>query len=216
MKVSASLTCCDLSHLSLELHRLEKAGIDAYHYDVSDGQFSPYFNLGDELFPYVKKESKLPIMIHLAVENSLPYVIRFLKLKADIIAIHYESKDFIESFEMIKESNAKVYVAFKSDTIFEKEHLQWILQSDGILKLLVNPGKAGQKMQEKALEDIRAIRNCLTYYHKELPIEADGNINPSTITKVMASGADRVTGGSSGLFVNHEYAKNIEILRGGK
>ena len=69
-----------------------------------------------------------------------------------------------------------------------------------MLKLTVNPCFSGQKLQPQAVEHIRRMRQMADRAGLSVRIEADGNINSSTIRTVTEAGADILTGGSSGLF----------------
>ena len=46
-ELSASMMCANYANLEREIELLEEGGIDSYHIDIMDGQFVPYFCMGN-------------------------------------------------------------------------------------------------------------------------------------------------------------------------
>lgn len=65
--VSASVSCMDLGNLADSIKKVEDSDVAFFHYDVVDGRFNKCYILGDILCDYLKKNSRLPIEVHLAV-----------------------------------------------------------------------------------------------------------------------------------------------------
>lgn len=62
-------------------------------------------------------------------------------------------------------------------------------------------------MQEGALGHIRQMRAMLNSAGLKTKIQADGNINQDTIPRAVEAGADILTGGTSGLFLDGKTVK---------
>ena len=53
---------------------MEEAGVDGLHFDVMDGQFVPNISIGIPILDAVRQQSKLPIDVHLMIENPEQYI----------------------------------------------------------------------------------------------------------------------------------------------
>jgi len=69
VRLSASLLAADLGRLEEEIKRLEAALVDSIHLDVMDGHFVPYFAMGAEMVQAVRKLTRLPIEVHLMIQQ---------------------------------------------------------------------------------------------------------------------------------------------------
>lgn len=201
IKLSASLACADLLNLERCLNEIQNAPIDFIHYDVVDGEFNDCFVFGDLILEKIKPSIHLPIEVHLACNDVEKYIEPFVRAGADFIAIHYELDiDKFAAFNKIRKLGAKPILAFKADTDVPSDFMTYAKEVDWILKLMVNPGYAGQQIQLNAIDHIRQMRRILNENKLTTGIQADGNINVSTIPLVVEAGANILTGGTSGLF----------------
>jgi len=202
LKISASVSCMDLLNLQRDLTEIETCEIDFLHYDVVDGLFNPCFGLGDALLPFIKEGSSKPIEVHLAVNDIDRYLEPMIKAGADYIAVHYESMPHpLETFNKIKTLGAKPILAYRAETAPGDDFVSLAQEVEWVLKLMVNPGFSGQTMQKQALDHLKQMRFMIDQYDLSTRLQADGNINLNTIALVVHAGADIVTGGSSGLFI---------------
>lgn len=207
--VSASVSCMDLCDLQSAVREVEKSDVSFYHFDVVDGRFNQCFILGETTLQNMKRITGIPIEAHLAVYHPERFIEAFARAGADYIAVHYEAMDDpLERFAQIRKAGAKPVLAYRADTAPGKDFPRLAAQAEWVLKLTVNPGFSGQKIQLPAIEHIRQMRQMATKAGLSVRIEADGNINSSTIKTVTEAGADILTGGSSGLF-----CKNRSISR---
>jgi len=93
-----------------------------------------------------------------------------------------------------------------------KDILPYVPLSDFVLVMTVNPGFGGQKMIEACLEKISAIRAFVDERNLKIPIEVDGGINPETVGRARAAGAEIVVAGNA-IFAQKDYAAAIKALR---
>lgn len=202
LRISASVSCMDLLHLEKDLCDVEKSDIAFLHYDVVDGVFNHCFGLGDFLLPFIKKGSTKPIEVHLAVNDIDLYLEPMIKAGADYIAVHYESmSNPLATFARIRALGAKPILAYRAETAPQSDFVSYAKEVEWILKLMVNPGFSGQTMVEPALDHIKTMRALIKQNGLSTGIQADGNINTQSISRIVEAGADIVTGGSSGLFL---------------
>ena len=74
-------------------------------------------------------------------------------------------------------------------------------QAEYIIKLTVDPGFSGQKIQPAAFEKMLAMRQMMDAHGIGTQIAADGNVNVNTIPTLVKNGAGMLIGGTSGLFL---------------
>ncbi len=89
--ISPSILSADFANLERDVKRAEKAGADWLHVDVMDGHFVPNITIGVPVVASLKKVTKLPLDVHLMIENPENYVEPFARAGADIITFHYEA-----------------------------------------------------------------------------------------------------------------------------
>ncbi|MBE6082018.1 MAG: ribulose-phosphate 3-epimerase [Tissierellaceae bacterium] len=219
INISASVSCMDLCHLKKDMEEVEKSGVSFYHFDVVDGKFNRCFILGEPTLKCMSKETYLPIEVHLAVYEPEKFIENYAKNGADYIAVHYEAvKNFNKIFDMIRRYGAEPILAYKSTTPPGEDFISLAKEVPWILKLTVNPGFSGQKMQTTAVKHIRQMRKILNDADLKTRIQADGNVNVNTIPTIVKAGADILTGGTSGLFLENYtvkecYSKMIEAAK---
>lgn len=198
---SASVSCMDIGNLAAAIKEVECSAAAFFHYDVVDGKFNKCYILGDTVYRYIKKNSKLPVELHLAVEDPERYINIFSGYGVDYIAVHYEVMDNPKRvFQMIRSTGAVPVLAYRAETPPDGDFLTLANQCAWVLKLTVNPGFSGQQIQAKAIEHIRLMAEILRNNHSPVRIQADGNVNCRTIKTLYEAGAAIFTGGTSGLF----------------
>lgn len=214
LAVSASVSCMDFGCLKKSIQSVESSDIAFFHYDVVDGKFNKCYILGDIFCEYLKQHSNLPIEVHLAVYDIDNYIDIFASKKVDYIAVHYEAmKNPKETFAKIRSLGAKPVLAYRAETAPQQDLVELAPLCAWILKLTVNPGFAGQKINLKAIEHIKMMKTMLEKHHLQTRIQADGNVNSNTIKMLFEAGATIFTGGTSGLFIpNKTIQENLNDL----
>jgi len=211
-KLSASILSADFGCLAEQIHLAEQAGVDWIHVDVMDGHFVPNITIGPAVTEAIRKVTKLPLDVHLMIENPERYLKDFVDAGADWLGIHVEATVHLERLiQNIKELGAKATVTLNPATPLDP--LEYILSEvDMVLLMTVNPGFSGQKFIPGVLPKIRRLRQIIDAQKLPVLIEVDGGVSPETVGNITAAGADVLVSGS-GIFGGGDIAANVRRLR---
>jgi len=214
IKISPSILSADFSKLGSEIQNLEKAKADLIHIDVMDGHFVPNITIGPEVINKLRKYTSLPFDVHLMISPVHNFIKNFADAGADIITIHPEATNDLESsIKKIKSYNKKVGISLNPETSLDK--LNNVLDKiDLVLIMSVNPGFGGQKFIENTLNKIKKLRLKIDQLKHKVEIEVDGGINFENSKSIIKAGADILVSGTT-IFKSNEgnIKKNIEILK---
>ena len=214
IQISPSILSADFSQLGNEIKRLEEGGADLIHVDVMDGHFVPNLTIGPPVIKSLKKKCSLKFDVHLMISPVHKYIEIFSNAGADIITIHPEAtEDLNSSILKIKEFNKKVGVSLNPETKVDviKEYLDKI---DLILIMSVNPGFGGQKFMPEVLVKIKELKEIQKNKDLNFDIEIDGGINFDNSKEAIKAGANILVSGTTIFKSNNgDIKKNIELLK---
>ena len=214
IQISPSILSADFSQLSNEIKRLEDGGADMIHVDVMDGHFVPNLTIGPPVIKSLKKHSSILFDVHLMISPVHKYIKAYADAGADIITIHPEATDDINSsISLIKELNKKVGISLNPKTRVDViiEHLNKI---DLVLIMSVNPGFGGQKFMPEVLSKIEELNQLRTTKDLDFDIEIDGGINFENSKMAIRAGANILVSGTTIFKSNNgDIKKNIELLK---
>ena len=214
IQISPSILSADFSQLGNEIKKLSDAGADMIHVDVMDGHFVPNLTIGPPVIKDLKKYSSIPFDVHLMISPVHKYIEAYAEAGADIITIHPEATDDLQSsIDKIRELNKKVGVSLnpktKIDTIKNK-----LNQIDLVLIMSVNPGFGGQKFMPEVLQKIKDLVNIRDEQKLNFDIEIDGGINFDNSKLAIEAGANILVSGTTVFESNNgNIKKNIDLLR---
>lgn len=196
VKIAPSILSADFSKLGEEISSVEKGGADLIHIDVMDGHFVPNITIGPLVVESIKPMTKLPLDVHLMIENPDRYIEQFVKSGADIISVHMEATYHLHrTIHLIKSLGAKAALALNPATPIDG--LEYILEDlDMVLLMTVNPGFGGQKFIPSVLPKIKKLREMIEMKGYPIDIEVDGGISDKTIQSVTKAGANVIVAGS--------------------
>lgn len=95
MLLFPSLNCANFDYLRDEVVALERAHVDGFHVDISDGTLFPALAMGMCDFLSVRRSTALPVDVHLYMSNPSRFIDAFANAGADIIYVFPESEPFI-------------------------------------------------------------------------------------------------------------------------
>ena len=214
IKISPSILSADFSQLGNEIKRLEKGGADLIHVDVMDGHFVPNLTIGPPVIKVLRQYSTLPFDVHLMISPVHKYIKDYAEAGADIITIHPEATENIESsVSLIKKLNKKIGLSLNPDTSIEIIE-KFLSSIDLVLIMSVYPGFGGQKFIPNIVNKIKKLKNIKERKNLKFDIEVDGGINFDNSKLVVEAGANILVSGTT-IFKNNNgnIKKNIETLR---
>ena len=208
LKISPSIFAADLAILGEQIKALEKYGADWLHVDVMDGHFVERHAFGADHISMLRRITKLPLDVHLMLDNPERYLIDMIDAGADIVTIHQEATNRLMScLQKIRSYGCKVGVALSPAT--SEETLCYVLHEiDIILVMTVNPGEVKQEFNLAMLEKIKRVRSLIG--NSLIDIEVDGSIDANNIGLCQQAGANVFVSGGY-LFKNID--RHLPLLR---
>jgi ribulose-phosphate 3-epimerase len=213
--IAPSILAADFSRLAEEIHRVEAAGADWIHCDIMDGHFVDNISFGPDVVRLVRKETSLPLDVHLMIEHADHYVPRFVKAGANSITVHVESgakHDVWKTLRQIRDAGCRAGLTLNPETPLEMIE-PFLGKFDMLLVMTVHPGFGGQPFRADQMEKVRCAAIWNQSREHKIDIEVDGGINPKTARVSVESGANVLVAGTS-IFRSRDYTKAIRELRG--
>ncbi|MES2767921.1 MAG: ribulose-phosphate 3-epimerase [Bdellovibrionota bacterium] len=219
--VSPSLLSCDFANIEREVKAVTEAGADWLHVDVMDGHFVNNITIGPPVVRAIKKVSKLPLDVHLMIENPEKYVDAFIKAGSDYLTIHVEAtKEPLDVLRKIKSQNVNPGITLRPSTNLS-EILPFLDEVAMVLIMTVEPGFGGQSFMPEQVEKIKILKKEIEKRNLDIHIEVDGGINKETAKICRDAGANAFVSGSyifdsgkeTASDFNDAYKKAIQSLR---
>jgi len=212
IKLAPSILSADFSRLGEAVRLAESAGADLIHIDVMDGHFVPNLTLGPQAVSSIKKATRLPLDVHLMVEDPGFFIPFFHEAGADWISIHAEASTHLHrDITLIKELGRKAGIAVNPATPIQVLH-DILKELDYVLVMSVNPGFGGQKFVESTRQKIRELRSWIRGQGLSIPIEVDGGISPANAATLIRDGVEILVVGAA-IFAAEDPARVITRLK---
>jgi ribulose-phosphate 3-epimerase len=209
--VLPALLLVDFGHLAREVERLEKAGALALHLDVMDGRFVPQLTYGLVVVEAVRRTAKVPLEVHLMIEEPERSIADYARAGADILTVHLEGlADPRGTLKAIASLGPRAHLAISPETPVANA-VPYLDQCDGVLVMSVEPGYGGQPFNPIALEKVAALREIRRQRGGAFHIGIDGGISAQTVGPAAAAGAELIVAGSA-VIRSDDYARAISQL----
>src|SRR5262245_2598314 len=88
--IAPSILAADFSRLGEQVAATERAGVNRFHGDVMDGHFVPNLSMGPAVVEGLRPRTRLPLEVHLMVEEPGRFVEPFARAGSDTLIVHHE------------------------------------------------------------------------------------------------------------------------------
>jgi ribulose-phosphate 3-epimerase len=188
--IAPSILAADFSRLGEQVALVEGAGAQRIHVDVMDGHFVPNLTMGACVVQGLRPRTKLPLEVHLMVENPGLFIDGFVKAGADTLIVHSEVlADPRPVFEKIRQAGKKIGFAVNPDHSVEVL-TPLLAEIDLALCMTVHPGFGGQPFIPDSPDRIRTLRQLIDLHNPRCELEVDGGVDLHTSPAAVAAGAN--------------------------
>lgn len=197
IEIAPSILAANFSRLGEEIRAVEQGGADVIHVDVMDGHFVPNISIGIPVVKSLSQATRLPLDVHLMIEQPEKYIEEFVRAGAARVLIHQEATVHLDrALSMIREFGAQAGAAINPATPVAM--LSDVLDKlDTVLVMSVNPGFGGQKFIPGAMEKIRQLNEWRARYNCSFRIEVDGGVGMENAAALAQAGANTLAAGTT-------------------
>ena len=209
--ISPSILAANFMHLQDDIESLENIKDLWLHLDVMDGHFVPNLTFGSPLIKQLSKITKLPLDVHLMVENPSLHIKDLSKTNIENVTFHHEIKeDPLLLIPEIKKYFSKVGISIKPKTMVSEIDLEVLSSIDLLLVMSVEPGFGGQSFIPNSLNKIKELISLKEQHNLNFQIQVDGGINADTYKECLQAGADNLVAGS--FIFKHNKSKYKDLI----
>ena len=210
IKIAPSILAADFAALGEAIARVEPAAPDQFHVDVMDGHFVPNLSIGPPVIESIRKRTRVPLDVHLMIEEPERWVEAYIKAGADLLTVHVEACRHLQRcLAAIREAGARAGVALNPAT--PPGVLQYVLDDlDLILVMSVNPGFGGQSLIPASIAKVREVRGLVG--DRRIDVSVDGGVGKSRAGARAQAGATVLVAGTS-VFGAPDPAQAVAELR---
>jgi len=190
LRLAPSILSADFARLGSQIQEVEAAGADWIHVDVMDGHFVPNLTMGPAVVEACRRVTRLPLDVHLMVEEPSRFLEAFADAGADHLTIHIEACPHVHQvIQSIRAMGRRAGISLNPGT--PPAALREILPLvDIVLVMSVNPGYSGQQFIEAVLPKIQTLRRWIDEGRFATVIEVDGGIDAATAPLAAGAGAE--------------------------
>jgi len=193
VRLAASILAADFGRLGEEIRKVEEV-VDFLHLDVMDGHFVPNLTFGPPVANALRKHTRLPLEIHLMIDQPARYGPQFHVTPEDVITFHVEVAHPEEVLRTLRQLPCRVGLSLRPRTPLGALE-PFLDRIDLVLVMSVEPGFGGQTFLPQAAERVRMLRAMIG--DRPVAIAVDGGIGPGNVRAVVEAGAEIIVAGSA-------------------
>ncbi len=216
--IAPSILAADFSRLGDLVREVDQAGVQRIHIDVMDGHFVPNLTMGPVVVQGLRPVTRLPLEVHLMIEEPAKFVDSFIKAGADTLIVHKEVlPDPKPLLQRVRGLGKRIGLAINPDHPVEAL-TPYLPLIDLALCMTVFPGFGGQAFLPESPERIRRLRALIGQHNPACELEVDGGIEAHTAPEAVAAGANVLVVGT-GIFGHKQgptaAVRELQALTGG-
>src|SRR5438270_8201265 len=156
--IAPSILAANFARLGEQVVETERAGAQRIHIDVMAGHFVPNLSMGPFVVKAIRPLTRLPLEVHLMIEEPDRYLDAFAEAGADTLLAHVENNaNLHRTVQHIHHLGKRAGVALNPAT--PAAAIEEILPDvDLVLVMTVNPGFGGQEFLAGTLPKLRRVR----------------------------------------------------------
>jgi ribulose-phosphate 3-epimerase len=211
--IAPSILSADFLHLEDEIRACKSAGADWIHIDVMDGHFVPNLTMGPFIVEACRRATKLPLDVHLMIEQPGRLLEDFVRAGADHLTVHVETCPHLyRTLQHIQSLGCKAGVTLNPGTpVMDIEPA--LPLADIVLVMSVNPGFSAQNFISATIPRVVEIRKKLDALGSQAWLEVDGGVTPGIAAQLKEAGATAFVSATAVFDHPQGIAAGISALR---
>jgi ribulose-phosphate 3-epimerase len=195
--IAPSILAADFSRLGDLVKAVEQGGADRIHVDVMDGHFVPNLSMGSVVCKGLRPITKLPLEVHLMVEEPRKFLDGFVKAGADTLIVHLEVEPDPEPIlKQIRGMGVRAGLAINPDMPV-KHIVPYLDEINLALLMTVFPGFGGQAYIPESTARIAELKAAIARENPVCELEVDGGIDMVTAPLAAGAGATVLVAGTA-------------------
>lgn len=211
MLIAPSVLSADFGNMAEAVREVKAFGGDIIHCDVMDGVYVPNITFGMPMIKAIRKNTDLPVDVHLMITKPERYVGAFCDAGADIVTFHPDATEDVQgALDIIKSKGKKCGLVVNADVDFDIV-VPYLDQIDLLVIMTVQAGFGGQSFKPECLNKVRTGEKLRKENGYKYLIEADGGVIEGNIATCKEAGVDIAVAGSA-VFRSKDPRKTIETM----
>ena len=211
MLIAPSVLSADFGNMAEAVREVKAWGGDIIHCDVMDGVYVPNITFGMPMIKAIRKNTDLPVDVHLMITKPERYVGAFCDAGADIVTFHPDASEDVQgALDIIKSKGKKCGLVVNADVDFDIV-VPYLDQIDLLVIMTVQAGFGGQSFKHECLDKVRTGEKLRKENKYKYLIEADGGVIEDNIATCKEAGVDIAVAGSA-VFRSKDPRKTIETM----
>ena len=162
-----------------------------------DGHFVPNLTVGPALVASVRRVTRLPIDVHLMVENADRFVDAFADAGANWMSFHVEAVHHLQrAVAYARSRGLRAGVALNPSTPLSAVD-EILPEIDYALVMSVNPGFSGQGFLPRSVDKVCRLATGVRERGLSVLIEVDGGIDVGNARALVEAGAEVLVAGAA-------------------